>query len=295
MKRKAYPNGKELMIVNYGGDRCAVYREEYAYGDSLALFMYDMTTDEFWGDITINLPGYSHGTETVYLQDFIDSKVIKALSPLLEYQGSVRYNYGTYGYADVNQELLPKIPTWDELCEMLGFEQPAEEVDATTDIMADTSEEEYKGYYISYNLYGKGEYTVDIEGDDVWCNSPEEARKVIDAIVDPDTAITSTTSVTAYTNAYYKDEAGNGYEWLETPHKLFIDGEWGTYTDYSRDLGNGYLAYIIPEYFAKTDMLVYQVSVVSPDIEPVELESFETFYDAMDFVDSGELAHRMGW
>lgn len=41
---------------------------------------------------------------------------------------------------------------------------------------------EYNGYYITYNAYGKGEYTVDIDGDDVWCKSLEEAKAVVDSI-----------------------------------------------------------------------------------------------------------------
>lgn len=41
---------------------------------------------------------------------------------------------------------------------------------------------DYKGYQIEYNIYGKGEYTVDIDGDDVWCKSLEEAKQTIDDI-----------------------------------------------------------------------------------------------------------------
>ena len=41
---------------------------------------------------------------------------------------------------------------------------------------------DYKGYQIEYNIYGKGEYTVDIDGDDVWCKSLEEAKEVIDGM-----------------------------------------------------------------------------------------------------------------
>lgn len=39
---------------------------------------------------------------------------------------------------------------------------------------------EYRGYFITYNAYGKEEYTVDVDGDDVWCDTFSEARKVID-------------------------------------------------------------------------------------------------------------------
>lgn len=42
---------------------------------------------------------------------------------------------------------------------------------------------EYKGYYIEYNFYGRGEYTVQIDGDDVWFTSKEEAMNAIDEII----------------------------------------------------------------------------------------------------------------
>ena len=47
-------------------------------------------------------------------------------------------------------------------------------------IKASSETIEYKGYPIEYNIYGKGEYTVDIDGDDVWCKSLEEAKQIID-------------------------------------------------------------------------------------------------------------------
>ena len=40
--------------------------------------------------------------------------------------------------------------------------------------------EEYRGYFIEYNAYGEEEYTVDVEGDDVWCNTLTEAQEFID-------------------------------------------------------------------------------------------------------------------
>lgn len=40
---------------------------------------------------------------------------------------------------------------------------------------------EYKGYYIEFNIYGKGEYTVQLnDGSDAWCSSVEEAKAIID-------------------------------------------------------------------------------------------------------------------
>lgn len=43
--------------------------------------------------------------------------------------------------------------------------------------------EEYKDYYIDHNLYGKDEYTVQYEGDDMWFDTEEEAKAFIDSIV----------------------------------------------------------------------------------------------------------------
>lgn len=39
---------------------------------------------------------------------------------------------------------------------------------------------EYRGYFIEYNAYGREEYTVDVEGDDIWCNTLTEAERFID-------------------------------------------------------------------------------------------------------------------
>jgi len=41
---------------------------------------------------------------------------------------------------------------------------------------------EYQGYSIEHNAYGKGEYTIGIDGDDVWCDSLEEAKETIDSL-----------------------------------------------------------------------------------------------------------------
>lgn len=40
--------------------------------------------------------------------------------------------------------------------------------------------EEYRGYFIAYNVYGEGEYTVDVEGNDIWCNTFTEAQEFVD-------------------------------------------------------------------------------------------------------------------
>ena len=42
--------------------------------------------------------------------------------------------------------------------------------------------EEYKGYNIEYNFYNQNEYTVQYQGDDVWFDNKEAAKKFIDEI-----------------------------------------------------------------------------------------------------------------
>lgn len=42
---------------------------------------------------------------------------------------------------------------------------------------------EYKGYYIEYNFYGKGEYTVQYCGDDFWFTTKEDAQNFINHII----------------------------------------------------------------------------------------------------------------
>lgn len=39
---------------------------------------------------------------------------------------------------------------------------------------------EYRGYFIEYNAYGECEFTVDVEGDDIWCNTLTEAQEFVD-------------------------------------------------------------------------------------------------------------------
>ena len=89
-----------------------------------------------------------------------------------------------------------------------------------------------------------------------------------------------------YTNPYY------GKEWGQQNHKIFIDGEYQTFSKYYRNEGN-YRVDIIPKYIEKSDMLVWEVTYypLTGDLQfPEHAESFETFYDAMDYVGSGELA-----
>lgn len=41
---------------------------------------------------------------------------------------------------------------------------------------------EYKGYYICFNFYKKGEFTVYFDDDDFWFKTKEEAEKFIDGL-----------------------------------------------------------------------------------------------------------------
>ena len=41
---------------------------------------------------------------------------------------------------------------------------------------------EYKGYYIEYNIYGQKEYTVQYNGDDVFFQTEQEAKDFIDRL-----------------------------------------------------------------------------------------------------------------
>lgn len=40
----------------------------------------------------------------------------------------------------------------------------------------------YKGYFIEYNIYGSGEWTVQFEGDDIWFPTEAEAKEFIDEL-----------------------------------------------------------------------------------------------------------------
>lgn len=93
--------------------------------------------------------------------------------------------------------------------------------------------------------------------------------------------------IKSYTNAYY----GNT-EWHEAKHDVFMDGESQRFTAYSRDLDATHSVSIIPFYDKKSDFFGYKVMLEYGDTgtPPEQTEVFETFYDAMDYVDSGELA-----
>jgi hypothetical protein len=42
---------------------------------------------------------------------------------------------------------------------------------------------EYKGFFIEYNFYGKGEFTVQYLGDDFWFDSEKTAKDFIDRVI----------------------------------------------------------------------------------------------------------------
>ena len=42
--------------------------------------------------------------------------------------------------------------------------------------------EEYRGFYIEFNFYGSGEYTVQYCGDDMWFDTLDEAKAFIDEV-----------------------------------------------------------------------------------------------------------------
>ncbi len=41
---------------------------------------------------------------------------------------------------------------------------------------------EYKNFYVDYNIYGQGEYSVQYDGDDLIFKTPEEANAFIDSV-----------------------------------------------------------------------------------------------------------------
>lgn len=41
---------------------------------------------------------------------------------------------------------------------------------------------EYKGHYISFDLYGNNEYTVQYCGDDIYFRTEKDAKEFIDSI-----------------------------------------------------------------------------------------------------------------
>lgn len=40
----------------------------------------------------------------------------------------------------------------------------------------------YRGYDIVFNLYGRGEYTVQYDSDDIWFGTLDDAKQFIDGL-----------------------------------------------------------------------------------------------------------------
>ena len=108
-------NDKELITVNLKGDTCALYKETYAYGGGIALFLYNLTKNDDWGDLTINLPGLNG----MFLQDYISNDTVNAMKNIFTVLGKFPYNYGEYRMIGLKPGIKDKIPTWDELVELV--------------------------------------------------------------------------------------------------------------------------------------------------------------------------------
>ena len=93
--------------------------------------------------------------------------------------------------------------------------------------------------------------------------------------------------IKSYTNTYH-----GGHEWKEANDDIFMDGEYQRFTAYYRDLDDTHSVTIVPFYDKKSDFFGYKVMLEygGTGKPPKKTEVFETFYDAMDFVDSGEMA-----
>lgn len=62
-------------------------------------------------------------------------------------------------------------------------EEAREYIDSLNESLKESkSSKEYKGYYIDYDFYGDGEYTVQYLGDDVVFQTEEEAKEFIDSL-----------------------------------------------------------------------------------------------------------------
>lgn len=93
--------------------------------------------------------------------------------------------------------------------------------------------------------------------------------------------------IKSYTNAYH-----GGNEWDEVSADVFMDGRQQKFTAYFRVLDDEHSVSIVPFYNEKPDFFGYKVMLdyMGLDTPPKKIEVFETFYDAMDYVDSGEMA-----
>lgn len=69
----------------------------------------------------------------------------------------------------------------------------------------------YKGYDIEFNFYGKNEYTVQYQGDDIWFKTIDEAKKFIDEISLKKDSIDEGEFTIEINGEIYEDQFGNSY------------------------------------------------------------------------------------
>lgn len=125
MERTSYPNGKDLITIEWKTwegipNTLALYKEEYRYGGGLALFMWDITEDEPWGDVSVNLSGSYLEPDEIFLNEYVEDDTIKALKGIITYTGEeIPYNYGMFKIAKVNMSIINKLPNQAELMDML--------------------------------------------------------------------------------------------------------------------------------------------------------------------------------
>ena len=101
---------------------------------------------------------------------------------------------GQYDPADVNEPVEAQDGVFSDVFRKVGnavskFAGYANKIETSENFDSDEKVEKmkdgfirYKGYDIEYNFYGKGEYTVQYQGDDVWFKTEQEAKKFIDEI-----------------------------------------------------------------------------------------------------------------
>ena len=96
-----------------------------------------------------------------------------------------------------------------------------------------------------------------------------------------------------FTTAVTDDDIyiNKGNVWEQVPHELYFDFDYHNTSVFYRELNPNYVVSIVPSFNKKTYMLDWNVMLekTNSSAKPEKTEAFETFYDAMDFVDDGEL------
>ena len=94
-----------------------IFRET-TYADMFgrrAVIAFEKETDEMYGDITINLPGYSIQDNRVFLtanSPVLIKEMVK--QGYLRIHGSVKYNYGIYEIGEFLQKFEDEVRPFDE-------------------------------------------------------------------------------------------------------------------------------------------------------------------------------------